>query len=88
MSEIQTLANKHDLLVIEDCAQSYGSRYAGTMTGSIGHVGAYSFFPSKNLGCYGDGGLISTNDENIAREINILRNHGSSPAISPRRYRI
>ena len=78
MTEIKALAQKHNLLVVEDCAQSYGSRYGNSMTGSIGDVGAYSFFPSKNLGCYGDGGLISTNDEEIAKEINILRNHGSS----------
>jgi len=78
MDEIQTLAEQHGLLVIEDCAQSFGSRYRGKMTGSMGSAGAFSFFPSKNLGCYGDGGMISTNDDAIAAQIKMLRNHGSS----------
>jgi len=78
MKEIQALADEFDLLVIEDCAQSFGSRYQGKTTGTMGNVGAYSFFPSKNLGCYGDGGMITTNDDEIAAQIRLLRNHGSS----------
>ena len=78
MDEINRIAEEHDLLVIEDCAQSFGSRYRGKMTGTIGHVGAYSFFPSKNLGAYGDGGMVTTNDDHIADQIRLLRNHGSS----------
>ena len=78
MSEIEQIANEFGLLVIEDCAQCFGSRYRGQMTGSIGCAGAFSFFPSKNLGCYGDGGMISTNDDSIAERIKMLRNHGSS----------
>jgi dTDP-4-amino-4,6-dideoxygalactose transaminase len=78
MDEILTLADQHDLLVIEDCAQSFGSRYGERMTGSMGAAGAFSFFPSKNLGCYGDGGMITTDDDDIAAEIRMLRNHGSS----------
>ena len=78
MREIQTLADQHDLLVIEDCAQSFGSRYDGRVTGSMGCSGAFSFFPSKNLGCYGDGGMITTDDDEIAARIRMLRNHGSS----------
>jgi len=78
MDEILALADEHGLLVIEDCAQSFGSRYRARMTGSIGCAGAFSFFPSKNLGCYGDGGMITSNDDNIAAQIKILRNHGSS----------
>jgi len=78
MDEIQALAEQHGLLVIEDCAQSFGSRYRDKMTGSMGCAGAYSFFPSKNLGCYGDGGMIATNDDAIAAQIKMLRNHGSS----------
>lgn len=78
MEEIQALADEFGLLVIEDCAQSFGSRYQGKTTGTLGCVGAYSFFPSKNLGCYGDGGMITTNDDEIAAQIRLLRNHGSS----------
>jgi dTDP-4-amino-4,6-dideoxygalactose transaminase len=78
MKEIQALADEFGLLVIEDCAQSFGSRYQGKTTGTMGCVGAYSFFPSKNLGCYGDGGMITTNDDKIAAQIKLLRNHGSS----------
>jgi len=78
MDEILTLAEQHDLIVIEDCAQSFGSRYRERMTGSMGAAGAFSFFPSKNLGCYGDGGMITTADDDIAAQIRMLRNHGSS----------
>ncbi|MFT5506888.1 MAG: dTDP-4-amino-4,6-dideoxygalactose transaminase [Gammaproteobacteria bacterium] len=78
MKEIQDIASRHHLMVIEDCAQSFGSRYQGEMTGGIGLAGAFSFFPSKNLGCYGDGGMITTNDDRIAEQINLYRNHGSS----------
>ena len=78
MDELQAVADEYDLLVIEDCAQSFGSRYRGKMTGNIGCVSAFSFFPSKNLGCFGDGGMIATNDDQIAGQIKLLRNHGSS----------
>jgi len=78
MDEILALAQQHELLVIEDCAQSFGSRYRDRMTGSFGCAGAFSFFPSKNLGCYGDGGMITSDDDNIAAQIKMLRNHGSS----------
>ncbi|MFT5219393.1 MAG: dTDP-4-amino-4,6-dideoxygalactose transaminase [Planctomycetota bacterium] len=78
MTEIQAIADDANLLVIEDCAQSFGSRYQDKMTGSIGQAGAFSFFPSKNLGCYGDGGMVTTNDDDIAQQIKIYRNHGSS----------
>jgi len=78
MDELKAIAEKHDLLIVEDCAQSFGSRYRGRMTGTIGQAGAFSFYPSKNLACYGDGGLISTNDDEIAQKVQIYRNHGSS----------
>ncbi len=78
MDEILALARQHGLAVIEDCAQCFGSRYRGRMTGAIGGAGAFSFFPSKNLGCYGDGGMITTDDDGIAARIRMLRNHGSS----------
>lgn len=77
MSALMALAKQHNLLVIEDCAQSYGARINGTATGAIGLAGCHSFFPSKNLGCYGDGGLITTNDDALAEKIRVLRNHGS-----------
>lgn len=78
MDAIGALADEFDLMVIEDCAQSFGSRFGARATGSIGCAGAFSFFPSKNLGCYGDGGMVTTNDDNIADQTRMLRNHGSS----------
>lgn len=77
MDAIMAIANEHDLKVIEDCAQSFGARYQGKQTGSIGHVGAFSFFPTKNLGAFGDGGLIATNDDAVADLSRMLRAHGS-----------
>lgn len=78
MDEILQIANDHGLQVIEDCAQSFGSRYRGSMTGSLGKLGAFSFFPSKNLGCYGDGGLVATQSDEMAKQLKIYRSHGSS----------
>jgi dTDP-4-amino-4,6-dideoxygalactose transaminase len=77
MNQIMEIAQEYGLKIIEDCAQSFGARYNGKMTGSIGDVGAYSFFPSKNLGAYGDGGLIATNDDAIAEIARMLRVHGA-----------
>jgi dTDP-4-amino-4,6-dideoxygalactose transaminase len=77
MGALQALASKHNLKIIEDCAQSFGAEINGQQTGSMGEVGAFSFFPSKNLGCFGDGGLITTNDDKIAEHLRVLRNHGS-----------
>lgn len=81
MEPILQLAKKHNLWVIEDNAQSLGAEYIfpdGTVrkTGTIGHIGCTSFFPTKNLGCYGDGGAILTNDENLAVKIRMIANHG------------
>ena len=78
MDQIMALAGEHGLQIIEDCAQSFGSHYHTNMTGSIGDVGAFSFFPSKNLGCYGDGGLVTTQSDELAAKIKMFRNHGSS----------
>lgn len=77
MDPLKKICDKHDLILIEDCAQSCGADYRGTMTGSFGQAGCFSFFPSKNLGCYGDGGMITTNDNTLANELRVLRNHGS-----------
>ncbi|MCW9088837.1 MAG: DegT/DnrJ/EryC1/StrS family aminotransferase [Gammaproteobacteria bacterium] len=77
MAAIQSIADKHNLMVVEDCAQSFGADIDGKQTGSMGIAGCFSFFPSKNLGCFGDGGLITTNDEKIAEHLRVLRNHGS-----------
>src|ERR1700735_5456250 len=77
------IAAKHNLFVIEDNAQAIGSNYTfsdGTTkkTGSIGTIGATSFFPSKNLGCYGDGGAIFTDDDTLATRLKMIANHGQS----------
>lgn len=77
LSALQRIADKHNLLIVEDCAQSFGATYNGRMTGSFGISGCFSFFPSKNLGCYGDGGLISCNSDEIAERLKVYRNHGS-----------
>lgn len=77
MSAIRAIAIKHKLNLIEDCAQSFGADIAGRMTGGMGDAGAFSFFPSKNLGCFGDGGMVTTNSDEIAEQVRMLRNHGS-----------
>jgi len=77
LAPLQALAQQHGLRLIEDCAQSFGAAIAGRMTGSIGDVGAFSFFPSKNLGCYGDGGMVTTQSDELAEQLRMLRNHGS-----------
>lgn len=96
MARIMEIADRHNLLVIEDCAQSFGATYHGTCagckdtchsewrralhgrhTGAIGMAGAFSFFPAKNLGGYGDGGMITTNDDRLAEKAAMLRVHGA-----------
>ena len=79
MDPIMALAEQHNLVVIEDAAQAIGSEYKGRRAGSIGHYGCFSFFPSKNLGAAGDGGMIVTNDQQRAERIRVLRSHGSKP---------
>ena len=77
MDEIMSVARKHDLYVIEDCAQSHDACFNGRKTGVIGDIGCFSFYPTKNLGGFGDGGAILTNRGDIAERIKCLRNYGS-----------
>ncbi len=77
LAPIASLCEKYNLKLIEDCAQSFGSNYGGKKSGAFGDLGCFSFFPSKNLGCYGDGGMVITDNDEFAREVNVLRNHGS-----------
>ncbi len=76
MDEIMTIAKRHDLVVIEDCAQSHAAVYRGRKIGTIGHAASFSFYPGKNLGAYGDAGAIATNDEEIALKCRMIANHG------------
>jgi UDP-2-acetamido-2-deoxy-ribo-hexuluronate aminotransferase len=83
MEAIMKIANEHNMAVVEDNAQAIGSDYKFTngevkKTGVIGHIGCTSFFPSKNLGCYGDGGAIFTNDDELAAQLRMIANHGQS----------
>jgi dTDP-4-amino-4,6-dideoxygalactose transaminase len=79
MNPIMDIARQHNLTVIEDAAQAIGSEYQGHRAGSMGHIGCFSFFPSKNLGAFGDGGAVTTNDPDLAERMKILRMHGSKP---------
>jgi len=78
MDPIDSVARRHHLKVIEDNAQAIGAKYKGRKTGSLGDLGCISFFPSKNLGAYGDGGMIVTNSEAYSKHLRVLRNHGSA----------
>ena len=71
------LAQRHNLKIIEDCAQAIGAAFQARRVGSFGHAAAFSFFPSKNLGAYGDGGMVVTNDATLAEHVRLLRVHGS-----------
>ena len=79
MDTVMGVAGKHGLVVIEDAAQAIGAESSGKRAGSIGHYGCFSFFPSKNLGAAGDGGMIVTNDAQRAEKLKCLRSHGSKP---------
>jgi dTDP-4-amino-4,6-dideoxygalactose transaminase len=76
MDKIMQIAEKHKLIVIEDSAQSLGASYNGKKAGSIGFSGCFSFYPAKILGCFGDGGALTTNDINVAEKTKLLRDHG------------
>jgi len=77
MDGILDIAGRHGLAVVEDCAQAFGAEYKGKKVGTFGNYGCFSFFPSKNLACYGDGGMVVTGNEDSAGRIRLLRNHGS-----------
>ncbi len=78
MDAVMSIAERHGLWVLEDCAQSTGGRYKDRMAGSLGHAAAHSFYPTKNLGAYGDGGMITTNDDTVADAFRRLRFYGMS----------
>jgi dTDP-4-amino-4,6-dideoxygalactose transaminase len=79
MDEIIKIAHKYNLKVVEDCAQSIGSEYKGKKSGSFGDLSIFSFFPTKNLGTYGDGGMIVTSSEEYSEYCRVFRSHGSKP---------
>jgi dTDP-4-amino-4,6-dideoxygalactose transaminase len=79
MDPIGDIATRHGLTIIEDAAQAIGSEYNGRRAGSMGRYGCFSFFPSKNLGAAGDGGMVVTNDDEAAEKLRMLRNHGMKP---------
>lgn len=77
MEPIMDIARRYGLRVVEDCAQSHGACWKGQMTGTFGDIGCFSFYPSKNLGAFGDAGAIVTNDSKIAEDVRVFRNYGS-----------
>ncbi|HBE91302.1 MAG TPA: hypothetical protein DDW55_01805 [Gammaproteobacteria bacterium] len=80
MSELTQIADKHNVALVEDAAQAFGSEHEGRKSGSMGTAGCFSFYPTKVLGCYGDGGLLTTDSDEIAEHVRKLRNHGASAA--------
>lgn len=77
IKKIKQIAIKHHLYLLEDCAQSHGASYGGQVTGTFGDLGCFSFYPTKNLGAFGDAGAIVTNDASLAEKLRMLRNYGS-----------
>lgn len=77
MTPVVELCKKYNLRLVEDCAQSHGAKHNGQTTGTFGDIGCFSFYPSKNLGAFGDGGAIVTNDKKIADDVKVFRNYGS-----------
>ncbi|MFP5344288.1 MAG: DegT/DnrJ/EryC1/StrS family aminotransferase [Gammaproteobacteria bacterium] len=77
MGEIMEIASKHELAVVEDCAQAFGATHDGKAVGALGDAGSFSFYPAKVLGCYGDGGMITTHRDDLNEHIRRLRNHGA-----------
>lgn len=78
MDPIMAICRKHSLYLVEDCAQSHGAEYKGHKTGTFGELAAFSFYPTKNLGCLGDGGAILTKDRRLNEKVQMIRNYGSS----------
>jgi len=78
MAPILEIANRHGLIVIEDAAQAHGAEYRGAKAGTMGHMAAFSFYPTKNLGACGDAGAVTSNDENLERKLRLLRNYGQT----------
>lgn len=77
MDKLQAVADNYHLILLEDACQAIGATYGGKMAGALARAAAFSFFPTKNLGCYGDGGMITTGDDALAAKIRLLRSHGS-----------
>jgi dTDP-4-amino-4,6-dideoxygalactose transaminase len=78
MDQVSKIANEHGLSVVEDACQAHGTEYRGKKVGSLGDAGCFSFYPVKNIGAYGDGGMVTTNDHSLAERVKMLRNYGSS----------
>ena len=78
MNELMELAEDHDLKIIEDAAQAHGAEYKGRKAGTLGHLACFSFYPGKNLGAYGDAGMVVTDNDEVAEKVRLLRNHGRS----------
>lgn len=78
LDALKSIADEHDILLIEDCAQAHGAEYKGQKVGTIGHMGTFSFYPTKNMGAYGDGGAVITGDESLAENLRGLRNYGQT----------
>ena len=78
MGPLMEQAQRHGLLVLEDAAQAHGAEYRGRRAGALGHAAAFSFYPTKNLGAYGDGGAVTTSDAQLAARLRLLRNYGSA----------
>lgn len=76
MESLQQIAKQHNLYIIEDCAQAHGAQFKGQSVGSIGDIATFSFYPGKNLGAYGDGGAITTNNPDLAKKCRMIANHG------------